>query len=52
MQELQLVDTHQSICRSGPVRFAEKTSRNTILANLLLEKDVVSVKKQAEKYEL
>jgi len=33
----------------GPVRFAEKTNRNTVPADLLGEENTVSTKKQAEK---
>jgi len=29
----------------GPVRFAEKTSQNTVLVDLLREKNIVSAKK-------
>ena len=32
----------------GPVRFAEKTSRNTVLADLLGDKTWFRLKKQAE----
>jgi len=32
-----------------PVRFAEKTSRNTIPVDLLWKKNIVPAKKQAEK---
>ena len=37
---------------NGPVRFAEKTSRNTVPTDLLWEKNTVPAEKQAEKYEL
>ena len=36
----------------GPVRFAEKTSQNTVPADLLWEKNNVSAEKRAEKYGL
>ena len=32
-------------CKKGPVRFAEKTSRNTILTDLLLEKNTILAEK-------
>jgi len=35
----------------GPVRFAEKTNRNTVPINLLREKTLFRLKNQAEKYE-
>ena len=35
----------------GPVRFAEKTSRNTVPVDLLWEKYTVSTEKQAQKDE-
>ena len=35
-----------------PVRFAEKTNRNTVPANLVWEKTLFQLKKQAEKDEL
>ena len=34
---------------TGPVRFAEKISRNTVLADLLWEKNTVSVEKSSRK---
>jgi len=44
-----LVYTRQTILDTGPVRFAEKTSQNTVPANLLGEKNIVPAEKQAEK---
>jgi len=36
----------------GPVRFAEKTNRNTVSVDLLGEKILFRLKKQAKKYGL
>jgi len=47
-----LVYTRQTILDTGPVRFAEKTSQNTVLADLLWKKNTILAKKQAEKYGL
>jgi len=46
------VGAHWACSISGPVRFAEKTSRNTVSADLLWEKNTVPAEKEAEKYEL
>ena len=35
----------QNKCINGPVRFAEKTNRNTVLADLFREKNIISWKK-------
>ena len=40
------VKEQQSI---GPVRFAEKTSRNTVPADLLWEKNIVPAEKTSQK---
>ena len=37
------------LTHNGPVRFAEKTSRNTVPVDLLREKTLFRSKKQAEK---
>ena len=49
LKENEIQWTVTTFTYTGPVRFAEKISRNTVPTDLLWEKNTVSAEKQAEK---